>query len=79
MVSMTMINIKLLTGLESDLIVMSVLIVVQDDIDFLLGVDKDLQQRNMAQFILKLKEAKQVSQVVIDEIVEGCTVYFNIL
>jgi hypothetical protein len=50
---------------------------VQDDIDHLLGVDKDIQQRSMAQFILKLKEAKQVSQVVIDEIVEGCTSQFQ--
>lgn len=44
---------------------------VQDDIDHLLGVDKENQQRSVAQFILKLKESKQVSQVVIDEIVDG--------
>ena len=35
---------------------------VQDDIDRLLGVDQNIQQRSIVQFILKLKEAKQVSQ-----------------
>ena len=31
----------------------------------------------MAQFILKLKESRQVSQVVIDDVVEGCTSVFQ--
>lgn len=31
----------------------------------------------MAQFILKLKESKQVSQVVINEIVDGCQSMFQ--
>ena len=52
-VSDVVIIIKLLTGLEY---CYECLIAVQDDIDHLLGVDKDLQQWNMAQFILKLKK-----------------------
>ena len=44
---------------------------VQDDINHLLGVDKENQQRSVVQFILKLKESKQVSLVIIDEIVDG--------
>lgn len=50
---------------------------MQDDIDHLLGIDKENQQRSVAQFILKLKESKQVSQVVIDEIVGGCQSMFQ--
>lgn len=49
---------------------------MQDDIDHLLGVDKE-NQRSVAQFILKLKESKQVSQVVIDEVVDGCQSMFQ--
>lgn len=44
---------------------------MQDDIDRLLGVDQERQKRSTAQLILKLKECKQVSQVVIDEVVDG--------
>lgn len=44
---------------------------VQDDIDRLLGIDQERQKRSTAQLILKLKESKQVSQVVIDEVVDG--------
>lgn len=50
---------------------------MQDDIDHLLGVDKENHQRSVAQFILKLKESKQVSQVVIDEVVDGCQSMFQ--
>lgn len=50
---------------------------MQDDINHLLGVDKELQQKNMARFILKLKESRQVTQVVIDDVVEGCTSVFQ--
>lgn len=31
----------------------------------------------MARFILKLKESRQVTQVVIDDVVEGCTSVFQ--
>ena len=50
---------------------------MQDDIDHLLGVDKENHQRSVAQFILKLKESKEVSQVVIDEVVDGCQSTFQ--
>ena len=41
----------------------------QAEIDHLLGTDQEKQKRASALFLLKLKESKQVSQVVIDEIV----------
>ena len=41
----------------------------QAEIDHLLGTDQEKQKKASALFLLKLKESKQVSQVVIDEIV----------
>jgi len=41
------------------------------DIDYLLNVDMEVQQHSSAQFLLKLKESRQVSQVVISDVVQG--------
>jgi hypothetical protein len=41
----------------------------QAEIDHVLGTDHEKQKRASALFLLKLKESKQVSQVVVDEIV----------
>jgi len=38
------------------------------DIDYLLNVDTKVQQRSSAQFLLNLKESRQVSQVVINDV-----------
>lgn len=38
------------------------------DIDYLLNVDTEIQQRSSAQFLLNLKESRQVSQVVINDV-----------
>lgn len=40
------------------------------DLDLLLGIDKDIQQRSSALFLLKLKAHRSISQVAIDDIVE---------
>ena len=40
------------------------------DLDLLLGIDKNIQQRSSALFLLKLKEHRRISQVAIDDIVE---------
>ena len=39
------------------------------EIDHLLGTDQEKQKKALALFLLKLKESKQASQVVIDEII----------
>lgn len=38
------------------------------DIDYLLNVDTEVQQCSSAQFLLELKESRQVSQVVINDV-----------
>lgn len=52
-------------------------IVTQAEIDQLLGTDQEKQCRSSALFLLKLKESKQVSQVVIDELVAGWDSLFS--
>ena len=50
--------------------------VTQAEVDELLGTDQE-KQRSSALFLLKLKESKQVSQVVIDELVTGWNSLFS--
>ena len=50
---------------------------VQRDIDVLLNNDTEIERRSSAQFLLKLKEARQVSQVVIDDVVQGLDELFS--
>ena len=47
-----------------------IILIVEADLDLLLGNDKDAQQRASALFLLKLKEHRRLSQVAIDDIVE---------
>ena len=49
----------------------------QAEIDHLLGTDQEKQKRASALFLLKLKESKQVSQVVIDEIISEWHTLFS--
>lgn len=46
------------------------------DIDHLIGVDEEKLQRSSALFLLKLKEHRRISQVGIDNIVQGATGLF---
>ena len=46
------------------------------DIDHLIGVDEEKIQRSSALFLLKLKEHRRISQVGIDDIVQGATGLF---
>ena len=50
---------------------------IQAEVDHLLGTDQEKQKRASALFLLKLKESKQVSQVVVDEIVSGWDTLFS--
>ena len=43
-----------------------IILIVEADLDILLGNDKDAQQRASALFLLKLKEHRRLSQVAID-------------
>ena len=43
---------------------------VQADLDLLLGIDKNVQQRSAALFLLKLKEHRRISQVAIDDMIQ---------
>ena len=53
------------------------LVDVQADLHLLLGVDKGIQQRSSALFLLKLKEHRRISQAAIDDIVEDWDVLFS--
>ena len=50
---------------------------VQADLHLLLGVDKDIQWRSSALFLLKLKEHRRISQAAIDDVVEDRDVLFS--
>ena len=53
------------------------LAIVSADIDYLLNVDIEAQRYSSAKFLLKLKELRQVSQVVINEVVDGWSELFS--
>ena len=48
-----------------------------DDLDQLLGMDIDHQKRVSALYLMKMKEIHRLSQVAIDDIVEGSRSVFN--
>ena len=50
---------------------------LEPDIQRLLGTDLDLQKRSSALFILRMKEKKRVTQVAIDDMVEGSRAIFE--
>ena len=52
------------------LLLLSFLEDVQADHDLLRGIDKDIQQRSSALFLLKSKEHRRITQAAIDDIVE---------
>ena len=47
-----------------------------NDLEHLLGIDATLQKKNSALFLMKLKETRQLSQVAIDDVVEGSRTVF---
>ena len=42
---------------------------MQSDLHYLLGIDKAVQQRSSALFLLRLKESRRLSQAAIDDII----------
>ena len=51
--------------------------VADTDIQYLMGLDVEQVSRSSALFLLKLKEQRWTSQVIIDNIVEGCKGLFT--
>ena len=47
------------------------------DVNHILGMDTQLQKQSSALFILKMKETHRLSQVAVDDIVEGSRDVFN--
>ena len=50
---------------------------LDDDLDHLLGMDANNQKRTSALYLMKMKEIYRLSQVPIDDIVEGSQSIFN--
>ena len=50
---------------------------IDEDLDHLLGMDVDRQKRTSALYLLKMKEVHRLSQVAVDDIVEGSQSVFN--
>ena len=47
------------------------------DIQYFIGSDEEKVRRSSALFLLKLKEQSRISQVAIDDIVDGCKSLFS--
>ena len=51
--------------------------VTSADLQRLMGTDIETQRRSSALFLMKLKEHRRLSQVAVDDVVDGCRMIFR--